>query len=167
MHGLWWIFEFWGAYAYCLPKPVMLGLLALIWCITFAQCVGVTCSVLLPMPVNYCRVRYCMTQLCPVILASLHKYTNSAKSLEWNGMYRTRSLGLGLGRETPPAILFGEIQLKIRHLLFDGNIYLEKAPIIGGEIQCNKLSMENSVLNLGNPVNVNWCFVILEDAIRD
>ena len=46
MHGLWWVFEFWGAYAYCLPKPVMLGLLALIWCITFAQCVGVTCSVL-------------------------------------------------------------------------------------------------------------------------
>ena len=65
--------------------------------------------------------------------ASLHKFTNSAKSLEWNGMYRTRSLGLGSGRETLPEILFGEIHLKIQYLLFDGNIYLEKAPIIGGD----------------------------------
>ena len=49
------------------------------------QCVGVVlvqCALSnrLLIPVNYCGVRYCMTQLRPVILASLHKCTTSAKS---------------------------------------------------------------------------------------
>ena len=121
------------------------------------------------MPVNYCRVRYCMTQLCHVILASksaqIH-HLSQIIGMEWNVSHKKSRARLR-PRDTSSNTVFGEIQLKIRHLLFDGNIYLEKAPIIGGEIQCNKLSMENSVLNLGNPVNVNWCFVILEDAIRD
>ena len=61
-------------------------------CNSLVQCIGAIhwCSLLvlrtlfdkLLMPaVNYCRVRYCTTQRRLVILASLHKYTTSAKSL--------------------------------------------------------------------------------------